>query len=215
MANYGRVLTCLNPCDPQIVAQLLKDCVGRDACIADIGCGRGTTLAWLSEHTDYMLFGTEPDRRLHDEALINCPKVAIAHSRAEDLPFGDWVFDAAIMECVFSIVDDPAAAICELNRIIRKNGVFLLTDLFTRGESDVSVGESPLLRFLYTKNTINSLFMYGGFSLCGFYDRTLDMGSMIAQMFMDGVARDYIGDDTRKLLKRSSAGYGIWVFAKI
>jgi len=206
------MLTCLNPCDPQTVAGLLTPLIEPDARVVDIGCGRGAALSWFSEHTGYALFGVEPDRGLNDLARENCTKAVIARAGAEDLPFGDWAFDAALMECVFSILDDPPAAVGELKRIVCRHGYVVLTDLYTRGGEDQYAGQSALLRHIYTRRTMEAFFMRSGFALVRFLDRTVDMGSMIAQMFMDGVARDFVDDKTVKLLRQSRAGYGIWIW---
>jgi ubiquinone/menaquinone biosynthesis C-methylase UbiE len=212
---YRTTLTRLNPCDPQIVAQLLEPRVQRGARVIDIGCGRGTTLAWLSKHTEYTLFGAEPDAELNAEARENCPAAVFACAGAEDLPFWDWTFDAALMECVFSLLKDPICAVNELNRVIKPQGIFVLTDLYTRSRDDLYVGQSAALpRYIYTRPTMETFFEKGGFALDSFYDQTTDLGSRLAQMFMDGIVRNCVDDETVKLLRQLKAGYGIWIWRK-
>lgn len=211
---YGETLTRLNPCDPQMIAHLLGLLVGPGAHVADVGCGRGVTLAWLSKHTGYALFGAEPERGLYDEAHENCPEAVIARAAADDLPFADQGFDAVLMECVFSLLDSPEAAAKEISRITRRQGALLLTDLFTQAEEDIDVEKSDLLRYIYTKQSVETFFENSGFVLDQFIDRTADIQTMIAQMIMDGAGGDFLSDETRRLLRQAKAGYGIWIFQK-
>jgi ubiquinone/menaquinone biosynthesis C-methylase UbiE len=209
----GALTGALNPCDPQFVAQVLAPRAPRHASLVDIGCGRGATLAWLSEHSDYALHGVEPDKSLIAEARENCPAATIALAGADALPFGDSTFDAALMECVFSLLDAPLSAIDELSRVIRPQCALALTDLYSRSGIDLDVRQSSsLLGHVYAKATIDAFFEGGGFKLETFIDRTADMGTMMAQMIMDGAAGDCLDDETIKLLRRAKAGYGIWIW---
>lgn len=211
---YGYPLTRLNPCDPRLLALLLERRVDRDARVADIGCGGGTTLAWLSKHSGYVLSGAEPDADLVAAARENCPTAAFVRAGAEALPFHDGAFDAALMECVFSLLEEPVAAVSEAKRIVRPGGVFVLTDLYARVKEDLSFKQNALLRHIYSRQTIEAFFGGAGFTLDGFIDRTADMGSLIAQMIMDGAELDCVDEETVKYLRRAEACYGIWIWGR-
>jgi ubiquinone/menaquinone biosynthesis C-methylase UbiE len=211
----GASAALMNPCDPQTVANLLEPLIKPDARVADVGCGRGATLAWLSKHFGYALFGAEPDRFLYDEARVNCPAATIVCAGADDLPFADEAFDAVLMECAFSLVERPAVAAGEISRIISRQGVFLLTDLFTQTEEDIRIENNELFRFFYTKHTCEMYFEKSGFVLESFLDQTAVIRSMIAQMLMDGKEEGFVGDEARALLRQVKARYGIWVYRKI
>lgn len=202
--GYGEGLRQLNPLSPQLIAETLADLCPPDAAVIDIGCGRGATLTWLREHSGYRLCGVEadPDYAARCGALIG---------RAEALPLADDSCDAALMECVFSLLDEPAVAAAELSRVLRPGGVLLLSDLYGRG-GGAELTESSLLRHIYTDEELRELWQQAGFDCLGFTDHTFEMQTLLAQMIMDGVACDCCEPANRALLKQVRAGYGLWLF---
>ena len=212
---YGEKLAQLNPCDPQTVTRLLTPILHPDAKLVDVGCGRGATLLWLSRHSRYRLYGTEPEKALRDIAARDCPAAMLSDAAAENLPYADDYFDAAIMECVFSLLTEPAAAAAELARVIGLNGILLLSDVFTPAGVNVEAAENPLLRNIYTEETMEDFFEDAGFMALSVYDHTKELRSMYAQMIMDGTARDFLDGPGGKTLRQWKIGYGIWIFKKM
>lgn len=201
---YGEGLRQLNPLSPELIAQKLADLCPPDAAVVDIGCGRGTTLKWLREHSVYDLCGVEAD----PDYAAACGALT---GRAEALPLADDSCDAALMECVFSLLAEPAAAAAELSRALRPGGVLLLSDLYGR-RGGAELTESALLRHIYTEDDLREFWRQAGFECLGFTDHTFEMQTLLAQMIMDGIACDCCEPANRALLKQVRAGYGLWVF---
>jgi SAM-dependent methyltransferase len=97
---------------------------GRPALILDAGCGTGNNLRHLARH------GRAVGVDLSDDALRFCRARGVAAARAEllALPFPDGRFD-----CVTSLdviyhrwVQDDAAAVREMARVLRPGGLLLL-----------------------------------------------------------------------------------------
>ena len=214
---YSEAWPSLNPCDPQMIKELLSAYANPDLpymVTADIGCGRGDTLACLSEQTKYKLYGTDLDTALLDRARVICPDATFMEGSADNLPFSDGLLDIAILECVFSLLDEPTKAAKELARVIKDGGVLLLSDLYTQAAEDVYIGTSECLGHVYTRQTLESLIAQGGFRLLAFYDRTSDLRGMMAQMIMSGTSIDCIDEESRRLLRQAKAGYGIWIWGR-
>jgi ubiquinone/menaquinone biosynthesis C-methylase UbiE len=55
-------------------------------------------------------------------ALRRAPWVPHVRARAEALPFRDGVFDTVVSSLVFCSVDDPAAGLAEIRRVLRPGG---------------------------------------------------------------------------------------------
>jgi ubiquinone/menaquinone biosynthesis C-methylase UbiE len=55
-------------------------------------------------------------------------RVAVVAGRAEELPFADASFDAAVSAFVLCTVADPAAALAELRRVLVPGGTLLLLE---------------------------------------------------------------------------------------
>lgn len=58
------------------------------------------------------------------------PRVRLEAARAEDLPFEDGSFDALTVTYLLRYVDDPAATLCELGRVVRPGGIVASLEFF-------------------------------------------------------------------------------------
>lgn len=205
----------LSPCSPQTIADELALYLGSSACLLDVGCGRGDMLDWLSRHTGYSLYGAEPDSGMLERAKSACPSAELIQAEAADLPFGNGFFDAILLECVFSLVDDPNAVIAEMHRLLKQGGVLLLADLYTKTYWDVFLEWRPLVGWLYTKERMEAFYLGNRcFALSRFVDCTDDLLTFVAQEIMDGCSFTCSDEDAFGRLRKEKAGYGMWVFTK-
>ncbi len=107
----------------------------KDAVIADIGCGYGDLLATLRERGYAHLTGVEPDP--HCRGAAQKIGFAIREGTLTETSLDDGSVDAVIVNQVFHHIDDYGAALRELHRILKPEGLlcFLepLDTLFRRG----------------------------------------------------------------------------------
>lgn len=89
--------------------------------VLELGVGTGANLAHYDEDTD--LVGIEPDphmlRRARRRADELGRAVELVQAGAEELPFPEASFDAAVVTWVFCTIPAPEAAIRELRRVLR------------------------------------------------------------------------------------------------
>jgi ubiquinone/menaquinone biosynthesis C-methylase UbiE len=90
------------------------------------------------------LYGTEPDAKLLVAARIACPSASLVSTCGELIPFEDGSFDAVLIECVFSLAESPVSIASEVSRVVRRQGILLLTDLYTQGETDLLIEQTPV-----------------------------------------------------------------------
>ncbi len=91
---------------------------GRD--VLDVGCGPGALTAELvrrlgAEH----VAAVDPSESFVEACRTRHPGVDVHLGRAEELPFPDDRFDAALAQLVFHFVSDPKAAANEMARVVR------------------------------------------------------------------------------------------------
>jgi ubiquinone/menaquinone biosynthesis C-methylase UbiE len=91
----------------------------------DVGCGNGAfTEALIVHGAPAEVVGIDPSEGQLDYARTR-PGAKLAQFRvagAQDLPFADNSFDAAIMALVITFVPDPAKAVAEMARVVRPGG---------------------------------------------------------------------------------------------
>jgi ubiquinone/menaquinone biosynthesis C-methylase UbiE len=98
-------------------AWLVRGAAGRTL---DLGSGTGRNLALLPAGVPAVAI--EPFREPLARARRRAPSVPLVLARAEALPFRDGVFDCVLGGLVLCSVDDPAAALAEIHRVLRPGG---------------------------------------------------------------------------------------------
>lgn len=90
----------------------------------DVGCGPGALTAELVARLGAAnVSAADPSAPFVDAARQRNPGVDVRVAPAEDLPFSDGEFDAALAQLVVHFMTDPAAGLRELARVTREGGV--------------------------------------------------------------------------------------------
>jgi ubiquinone/menaquinone biosynthesis C-methylase UbiE len=103
-------------------AQLLDGLAGK---VIEVGAGNGLNFAhYPAAVTEVSAVEPEPHLREHaDAAAREAPiPVTVVDAVAEELPFADGSFDAAVASLVLCSVVDVVAALAELHRVLRSGG---------------------------------------------------------------------------------------------
>ena len=103
-------------------AELLDGLAGR---VLEIGAGNGLNFGHYPPHVAEVV-AVEPERHLRelaDQAARDATvPVRVVDAVAEELPFKDGGFDAAVASLVLCSVSDVRAALGELHRVVRSDG---------------------------------------------------------------------------------------------
>jgi ubiquinone/menaquinone biosynthesis C-methylase UbiE len=99
--------------------------------VIEIGGGTGANLPFYGPAVEALTI-TEPElpmvRRLQRKAREQAPATKVLRAPAEDLPFDDDTFDAAVSTLVLCGVDDQPRALRELLRVLRPGGQLLFIE---------------------------------------------------------------------------------------
>jgi SAM-dependent methyltransferase len=92
--------------------------------VLDVGCGPGALTAVLVERlgTDQVA-GVDPSEPFVAAVRDRLPGVDVRLAPAEDLPFADASYDAALAQLVVHFMADPVAGLREMARVTRSGGV--------------------------------------------------------------------------------------------
>jgi SAM-dependent methyltransferase len=91
--------------------------------VLDVGCGPGALTAELSRR-----FGPEavtavdPSETFVAAVHVRHPSVHVERAAAEQLPFEDQMFDAALAQLVVHFMADPVAGLREMVRVVKPGG---------------------------------------------------------------------------------------------
>ncbi len=97
----------------------------------DLGCGTGEFLKSLKKKSKYCV-GVDSSSNMLEEARKlfkgDDDKVNLRLGELEHLPISDKEADLAVISMVLHHLPDPEKAISEASRILKKEGVFIITD---------------------------------------------------------------------------------------
>jgi SAM-dependent methyltransferase len=92
--------------------------------VLDVGCGPGALTAELVRRLGPdAVSAVDPSESFVVAMHERHPEVDVHLAAAEDLPFADRSFDAAVAQLVVHFMADPLGGLSEMARVTRKNGV--------------------------------------------------------------------------------------------
>lgn len=98
--------------------------VSRGQTVIDVGCGPGALTAELAERVgSAAVTAVDPSESFVAALRERHPDVTALRASAEDLPFPDDGFDAALAQLVVHFMSDPIAGLREMARVTKSGGV--------------------------------------------------------------------------------------------
>lgn len=98
--------------------------VAAGALVLDVGCGPGALTSELARRLGpAAVRAVDPSESFVAAVQERHPGVSVGRAAAEQLPFGDQVFDAALAQLVVHFMADPVRGLREMARVTRTHGV--------------------------------------------------------------------------------------------
>jgi ubiquinone/menaquinone biosynthesis C-methylase UbiE len=92
--------------------------------VIDVGCGPGALTKELVDRVGPTnVFAVDPSEPFVAAVGERFPQVDVRLAAAEQLPFSDKAFDAALAQLVVHFMSDPVAGLREMARVVRDGGV--------------------------------------------------------------------------------------------
>lgn len=114
MGRYSRLLS--SP-----LADFASVCSGQR--VLDVGCGTGALTGELAARLGLAaVVAVDPSGPFVAATRERHPGVEVRHGAAEQLPFPDAAFDAALAQLVVHFMKDPVRGLAEMGRVTRRGG---------------------------------------------------------------------------------------------
>src|SRR4029077_3042872 len=121
--------------------------------VLDVATGTGLVARAVSERYGCAVVGLDLSADMLSAAAARNGHIALVRARAESLPFADESFDHLTFTYLLRYVDDPAATMRELARVVRAGGRIVALDF--------GVPPNPVLRALWQMYTAIGLPIVG------------------------------------------------------
>jgi len=108
------------------LAPLLVDFAGVEPGmrVLDVGCGPGSLAERLAERVGAdRVSGVDPSEPFVAACVERVPGADIRQADAENLPWPEGSFDAALAQLVVNFMRDPEAGVAEMRRVVRPRGI--------------------------------------------------------------------------------------------
>jgi demethylmenaquinone methyltransferase / 2-methoxy-6-polyprenyl-1,4-benzoquinol methylase len=133
--RYARLLSLGQ--DPRWRAFLVSrlDGVGPEHTVLDVATGTGAVALELVRRHGCFVVGVDQSAEMLAEARRRVQdRVSLVHGDAERLPFLDACFDGLTVSYLLRYVDDPAATLRELARVVRPQGTMASLEFAIPGD---------------------------------------------------------------------------------
>jgi SAM-dependent methyltransferase len=97
--------------------------IERGQSAVDVGCGSGVLTEELARRLGAEAVAAADPSPLVEAAAARVPGADVRTAPAEDLPWADASFDAALAQLVLHFLEDPVAGLVEMRRVVRPGGV--------------------------------------------------------------------------------------------
>ena len=104
----------------------------KGAKVLDIGCGTGATTEHLIQRYQLEAVGVDPSPTLIACGLKRNPSLSLIEATGQDLPFSEGEAEGILAECALSVMGDTRKVLTEFSRILKPDGVLILTDVYAR-----------------------------------------------------------------------------------
>jgi 2-polyprenyl-3-methyl-5-hydroxy-6-metoxy-1,4-benzoquinol methylase len=136
--------------------------------ILDIGCGNGGMIGWMGKY-GWETYGTDLNAVSCEQAMKL--GIRVFCGAMEDAKYESGFFDVVTMCHVFEHVPNPGRLLKEIHRVLRKNGLLIITvpnfncyDSRTFLENWIDL-DSPRHFYHYTKENLNKYLDSAGFAI--------------------------------------------------
>lgn len=144
--------------------------------VLDVGAGLGATVHRLRSRFGAFAWGVEPSLHQIGRGEVS----GLVAAQGTMLPFCSGSFDALFCECVFSLFEEPGAGLDEFARVLKEDGFFVLSDMYSpdEGGADTMSCATRARSFEATRDLLDR----HGFSIVSVEDHSGYLKELAARM---------------------------------
>jgi ubiquinone/menaquinone biosynthesis C-methylase UbiE len=157
-----------------------------NARVLDVGCGLGTTAAYLKNEHNLNAVGIDPSEKLLKEARVKYPELEFYEGRGEKILFESNTMEGVFCECTLSLMTSKEKAIEEIFRVLKKDGYLVISDVYAREPRYVTnlnkFNINTCIRGVHDIAKLKTMLREKGFEIKYFHDYTDYLKQMMVEI---------------------------------
>ncbi len=154
--------------------------------ILDLGCGNGATLHYLQKEHGIEGMGLDPSPLLLQECREKNPGLECLEGRGEAIPALDNRFDGVLSECSLSLMDPPKKAVTEVYRVLKKGGLWGISDLYAKKPKNLNQlekkGFNSCIKELHNLEDLIKIIKKAGFKVLFLEDQSHYLKKLMVEL---------------------------------
>jgi SAM-dependent methyltransferase len=155
--------------------------------VLDVGCGAGATVKHMMGAYCLRVFGLDLSAQLLRSRQQENAALPLVQGRGQRLPIGTGVLDAVIAECTLSAMVDADQALAEFERVLKPDGVLIVSDIYARNAEGLSAAPLPpdtCLSGTHSQAQISERLHAHGFKIAVWQDRSSALKQLAVQLIL-------------------------------
>lgn len=144
--------------------------------VLDVASGAGSTLKYLNDEKGFRAFGLDLSLKMLKYGQIHHPGLRLIQGDCEKIPLPAGSQHALLTECAFSLTGGSDHALREFHRVLRPDGLLIVTDVYIREVLDPQgldcLSATTCLTGAVTEETIRRKISNNGFRITTWQDHT-------------------------------------------
>lgn len=139
---YDVFVNVINKKTHQKLKCIVSDLIRREDNVLECACGTGLLSAVIAERCG-MLSATDFSLKMLEKARKNCAafhNITFSQADITALPYPDGSFDKVVAGNVIHLLDDPLAALGEMDRVCRNGGMLIIPTYMNRDSKGKTSG---------------------------------------------------------------------------
>ena len=139
---YDVFVNVINKKTHQDLKRIVSELICSGDVVLECACGTGLLSAVIAEKCG-MLSATDFSLKMLEKARKNCAafhNITFSQADITALPYPDGTFDKVVAGNVIHLLDDPMAALCELDRVCKNGGMLIIPTYMNRDSKGKTSG---------------------------------------------------------------------------
>ncbi|MCT4594154.1 MAG: methyltransferase domain-containing protein [Anaeromicrobium sp.] len=196
--------------------------------VLDVGCGMGTTVAYLKMRYNLDSVGIDPSKKLLKEGKVKNPNLNLYEGWGEKLPFKNCEMEGVFCECTLSLMEDKDMVMKEIYRVLKDKGYLAISDVYAREPRYINelneLNLKSCLRGIHHVEVLKEKLIERGFEIRSFEDHTNYLKELMVNIIFQYGSMNVFWNKTgncnidsnelKRILSKSKVGYFLLIAQK-